>query len=88
MRQGLGPSVTSFPATKGDADAERVSRGLGALVAEKLAAEGCNVALNYNESKERAEALAKKITEAYQVEVIVLQGVRKPPFRESGVDDS
>lgn len=62
--------------TRWDTHIECGSRGLGALVAEKLAAEGCNVAINYNESKDRAEAVAKKITEDFQVKVIVLQGVR------------
>lgn len=37
------------------------SRGIGAAVARRLAADGCRVAVNYNTSKERAEALAAEI---------------------------
>ncbi len=34
------------------------SRGIGAAIARKLAEEGCDVAVNYNRSREQAEALA------------------------------
>ena len=37
------------------------SRGIGAAVARALAAQGCRVAVNYNHSKEEAEALAAEI---------------------------
>ena len=40
-------------------------RGLGALIAEKFAAEGCNVAINYNASRERAEQVAEKLEKEY-----------------------
>ncbi|KAF9882727.1 hypothetical protein FE257_005345 [Aspergillus nanangensis] len=50
------------------------SRGLGALVAQKLAAEGCNVALNYFSSKEIAEKLASDIQAQYKVKAITIQG--------------
>ncbi|MCJ1311709.1 hypothetical protein MMC25_005382 [Agyrium rufum] len=50
------------------------SRGLGALIAEKFGAEGCNVAINYSQSKDRAEALAKKIEQEHGVKTVVLKG--------------
>jgi NAD(P)-dependent dehydrogenase (short-subunit alcohol dehydrogenase family) len=50
-------------------------RGLGALIAEKFAKEGCNVAVNYNASKERAEQVVEKISTEYKVKCIAIQGV-------------
>ena len=50
-------------------------RGLGALLAEKFAAEGCNVAINYNASQDRALAVAKKVEESYNVKTVLIQGV-------------
>jgi NAD(P)-dependent dehydrogenase (short-subunit alcohol dehydrogenase family) len=49
------------------------SRGLGALVAKKFAAEGSNVAINYVSSKESAEAAAKECA-SYGVKTAVFQG--------------
>lgn len=37
------------------------SRGIGAACARKLAAEGCRVAVNYNQSRAQAEALAEEL---------------------------
>jgi NAD(P)-dependent dehydrogenase (short-subunit alcohol dehydrogenase family) len=50
------------------------SAGLGAAIVERLAQEGCNVAINYSNSRDRAEALAKKIIETFGVKAVVLQG--------------
>ncbi|KAI9678118.1 MAG: hypothetical protein M1817_006062 [Caeruleum heppii] len=50
------------------------SRGLGALVAEKFASEGCNIAINYVSSKERAEQTAQKIQKSYGAKVTIIQG--------------
>ncbi|KAL4930648.1 SDR family NAD(P)-dependent oxidoreductase [Aspergillus undulatus] len=50
------------------------SRGLGALVAQKFAAEGSNIAINYFSSKDAAENLASEIQTTYKVKVIVIQG--------------
>ncbi|KAL5048793.1 hypothetical protein BDW71DRAFT_9352 [Aspergillus fruticulosus] len=50
------------------------SRGLGAVVAQKFAAEGCNVAVNYFSSKEAAENVASQIRTQYNVKVILIQG--------------
>ncbi|KAL4975724.1 hypothetical protein BDW66DRAFT_63871 [Aspergillus desertorum] len=49
------------------------SRGLGAVVARKFAAEGCNVAINYFSSKEAAEKVASEIRAQYNVKVILIQ---------------
>ncbi|KAK5073973.1 hypothetical protein LTR64_006886 [Lithohypha guttulata] len=49
------------------------SRGLGALICEKFAAEGSNVAVNYVSSKDRAEEVAKKV-ESYGVKAICIRG--------------
>ncbi len=54
-------------------------RGLGALVAEKFAAEGCNVAVNYNASKDRAEQVVEKIEKEYKVKSFVIHGVGSRP---------
>ncbi|KAK2749631.1 hypothetical protein FQN57_005853 [Myotisia sp. PD_48] len=50
------------------------SRGLGALVAEKFAAEGSNVAINYVSSGDRAKEVSEKIEATYKVKTVVLQG--------------
>lgn len=50
------------------------SRGLGALVAEKFAAEGSNVAMNYNSNKAAADNVASEISSKYGVKTIVIQG--------------
>jgi NAD(P)-dependent dehydrogenase (short-subunit alcohol dehydrogenase family) len=51
-----------------------MSRGLGALVAQKYAAEGCNVAINYLSSKDVAEELASSLQTQYGVKAIIVQG--------------
>jgi NAD(P)-dependent dehydrogenase (short-subunit alcohol dehydrogenase family) len=48
--------------------------GLGALVCEKFAAKGCNIAINYHSRAEPAEQLAAKIRSEYRVKTVVLQG--------------
>uniref|UniRef100_A0A060T171 ARAD1C22110p n=1 Tax=Blastobotrys adeninivorans TaxID=409370 RepID=A0A060T171_BLAAD len=50
------------------------SAGLGAAIVRKLAVEGCNVAINYSSSKDRAEALAKEVSDSHKIKAIVLQG--------------
>ena len=54
---------------------KRASRGLGALICEKFAAEGCNVAINYNSSREKAEQVAAKIEKEYGIRSLVVPGV-------------
>jgi NAD(P)-dependent dehydrogenase (short-subunit alcohol dehydrogenase family) len=50
------------------------SAGLGAVIVNKLAREGCHVAINYSSSKQRAEDLAQSITRAHNVKAITIQG--------------
>ncbi|KAI4190476.1 MAG: hypothetical protein L6R41_000781 [Letrouitia leprolyta] len=50
------------------------SRGLGALLVEKFASEGCNVAINYNASEDRAKAVAEKIQKSYSCKTIIVKG--------------
>ncbi|KAJ5309197.1 hypothetical protein N7508_004576 [Penicillium antarcticum] len=50
------------------------SRGLGALTAEKFAAEGSNVAINYMSNKEAADTLAADIASKHNVKAVVVQG--------------
>ncbi|EAW11182.1 SDR family NAD(P)-dependent oxidoreductase [Aspergillus clavatus NRRL 1] len=50
------------------------SRGLGAVVAQKYAAEGCNIAINYVSSKDAAEKLASELQTQYNVKAITIQG--------------
>lgn len=54
------------------------NRGLGALVAQKFAAEGSNIAINYMSNKEAADEVASDIASQYNVKTIVVQGVRLP----------
>ncbi|KAL9586036.1 MAG: hypothetical protein Q9212_001181 [Teloschistes hypoglaucus] len=51
------------------------SRGLGVLIAERFAAEGSNVAINYNASEDRAKQVAEKIKKTTDVKVIIDQGI-------------
>lgn len=50
------------------------SRGLGELICLKFAAEGCNVAINYNSSQDRAEGVKSKIEKEFGVKAAVIQG--------------
>ncbi|CDK27115.1 unnamed protein product [Kuraishia capsulata CBS 1993] len=49
------------------------SAGLGAEVAVQLAQEGVDLAINYANSRERAENLQKKIETEYDVKVVLIQ---------------
>ena len=44
-------------------------------MAEKFAAEGCNVAINYNENQVRAKETAAKIEKDSNVKTLLIQGV-------------
>ena len=52
-----------------------IHRGLGTVIVEKFAAEGCNVAINYNASRESAEILKEKIEKHHGVKAVTIQGV-------------
>ncbi len=51
-------------------------------MAEKFAAEGCNVAINYNASQERANQVARKVEKEYQVKSLVVRGVSRTLLHE------
>ena len=50
-----------------------ISSGLGALLCERFAAEGCSVAINYNASADRAKQVAASV-EKYGQKSVVIQG--------------
>jgi len=52
-------------------------------VAEKFAAEGCNVAINYNASQDRANQVARKVEKEYQVKSLIVKGVSGTLLRGS-----
>lgn len=53
----------------------KLHRGLGALVAEKFAAEGCNIAINYVENLDRAKHTAQKLEKEFKAKTVIIQGV-------------
>ena len=54
-------------------------RGLGALICERFAAEGCNIAVNYLSSEDKAKEVAAKV-EKHSVKSVVIQGVGPSPY--------
>ena len=59
-------------------------RGLGASVAEKFAAEGSNVAINFANREEPAIKLAERLKHDYDVKTTIIQGVGNFNSKESG----
>jgi NAD(P)-dependent dehydrogenase (short-subunit alcohol dehydrogenase family) len=55
------------------------SRGLGALICEKFAAEGACIMVNYVSNKGKAEEVVRKVKE-YGVEAYMVQGVITSSF--------
>lgn len=49
------------------------SRGIGASIAVAFAQQGCAVVINYNNSKEKAENLAKIILDSYKVPALAVK---------------
>lgn len=49
------------------------SRGIGSAAAIAFAKQGCNIVLNYNNSEEKALALAKTIRNSYGVDVLAVK---------------
>ena len=45
------------------------------MICEKFAAEGCNVAVNYVSSVDRANQTAEKIIAEHHIKAVVIQGV-------------
>ncbi|KAF2770131.1 NAD(P)-binding protein [Teratosphaeria nubilosa] len=51
------------------------SRGLGAVICQKFAAEGCNLAINYANSEAPAQKLAEELRQKHSnIQIIVLKG--------------
>ncbi len=57
--------------------------GLGACIANKFAAEQCNIAIHYYTSKEGAEQVVKNIERDYGVKTLLVQGVCIPLGRSA-----
>ena len=54
-----------------------IDRGLGAVIAQKFAAEGCNVAINYVSNLNRAKETASTIEKDHKVKTFLIQGVSR-----------
>lgn len=52
------------------------NRGLGALLCERFAAEGCNIVVNYVSNESAAKELTEKLEKEYSVKSCIIQGVR------------
>lgn len=46
------------------------------MICERFASEGCNVAVNYLSSEDKAMEVAAEIEKKYWVKAIIIQGVR------------
>lgn len=60
------------------------SSGIGAATVAEFAAQGCDIALNYNSGRERAEAIAQELRRQHGVEVLTLAAdlaQRDAPFQ-------
>jgi NAD(P)-dependent dehydrogenase (short-subunit alcohol dehydrogenase family) len=60
------------------------SRGLGAVVAEKFAAAGANVAVNYVSREAPALELAARLEREYGVRTTAIQGVSGQQYHSRG----
>jgi NAD(P)-dependent dehydrogenase (short-subunit alcohol dehydrogenase family) len=58
-----------------------IHRGLGAVICEKFAAHGADVAVNYVNNKERADQVAEKCRREFGVHTVTLQAVRQTLLR-------
>jgi NAD(P)-dependent dehydrogenase (short-subunit alcohol dehydrogenase family) len=50
------------------------ARGLGVSIAEKFAAEGCNIAINYLSSQQQADDLALRLEKEFNIKTTTVQG--------------
>ncbi|MET0343937.1 MAG: 3-oxoacyl-ACP reductase family protein [Polyangiales bacterium] len=62
------------------------SRGIGAAIARRLAHEGASVALTYEHSAERAEALARELTSPGRKAIALRVDAADPAAVQAGVD--
>lgn len=51
------------------------SRGLGAEIARKFAAQGCNLCINYANSKSDAEKLVQSLEKDFAIKGVAIQAV-------------
>ena len=58
------------------------SRGLGAVIATALAAEGVDIAISYVASAEKADAVVEGLTKT-GVRAIAIRAIRRPPVLSS-----
>lgn len=59
-------------ATRAVALVTGATRGIGRAIAERLAADGCDVVINYRSNPDEAEAIAAEIAAAHGVDVVAL----------------
>lgn len=71
-----GGSRYVSPNHHGNTESNITNRGLGALIAQKFASEGSNIAINYVSSKDAAEKLASELQSQFNVKAVTIQGVR------------
>lgn len=50
------------------------ARGLGVSIAEKFAAEGCNIAINYLSSQQQADDLALRLEKEFNIKTATIKG--------------
>lgn len=63
-----------IPKKKVQSTNPKPSRGLGAVIAQKFAAEGSNIAINYYSRIAEAEELSARLEKEHGVKTIVIQG--------------
>lgn len=51
-----------------------MSRGLGAEISRKFAAQGCNIAINYVNSEAPAQELAKQLQQDHNIKTVTIKG--------------
>lgn len=69
-------NIHTIPTLENTNTDAKTTRGLGAEIARKFAAEGCNIAINYATKEEAATELANSIGDAYGVQTVVVKAVR------------